>query len=161
MSLLGFAVLVSILTGEGESKADSAKLTVSMVAVEARQDESQGRDSKSKTFGKGIPAEEQAAFSKLPYNVFSLLKSDKSSVSYGNEARFRINSSYALSVKPIGKARNGTIQAEIRMEEHQEGGPARNAVISTSYLVPGDRLLLRVPQSETSEMVVSLCIRDS
>lgn len=161
MSVLGVAVLVAILTGEGESKAESAKVTVSMVAVEARLDESQGRDAKSKAFGKGIPAEDQAAFRKLPYNQFTLLKSDKTAVAYGSEVRFPIDGAYTLCITPVGKARNGTIQAEIRMEEKRGEGPARNAVISTSYLVPGDRLLLRVPRNQTSEMVVSLCVRDS
>lgn len=157
MSLVGLALVLTVLSGQSDQKAAVEKVSVAMVAVEARNVPSEG---KTKTYGKGIASDYQAAFSRLPYNSFTLLKSDKGSAEYGKEVRLAVDDTYTLCVTPVGKERNGSIRVEIRMEEKKGDAPPRNAVKSTSIVVPGDKLLLRVPKAKEGELVIALCVKD-
>lgn len=172
MSVAAIAVLLLNLTSPTAERAAETRVTVSMVAVEASNEEravQEAGNGSAKRYDPALDKPTRAALADLPYNSFRRIGADSAKARFGEEVRLDIDDTYTLCVKPLSRDHNGLIRAKAWIEEQgndedkdKDGQKtaSRKVLDTTVRAVPGDRLLLGGPNLDNGVLVVALTLAE-
>ena len=156
MSLAGLTIFLVALVGNADQALDKP-VTISMVAVQATNE---NRPDKEKFFEPSLDPI-RSSLDTLPFDTFRKVKSDRGQVSAKEEAKFKINDRYTLSVTPLSGDTEGRVRVKVWITEKVEKDGktvTRKALDSTSAVVPGKHLLLGGLPMDGGQLAILLTV---
>lgn len=149
------AIALALAAGNRDA-AQAPPVGLRMVAVQATRE-----GASPPSYGAGLDEVRGALREVTRFDTFKKLAASSRTCEMGSECRFEISGRYALLATALAREDSGRVRVKARIEERQatsEGERVRDALNTTSAVVPGDHLLLGGLALDQGELVVVLSV---